>query len=238
MSSAIRSGCGFGVGDNAEAFEVNEHRAFENLVGLHRELARLEIALSEQRGDAVRNRPDMEAHELDRRALALGQLPAESGSGLLQNVEGALGGGDLFARSLRQSRLEHHRVARRLVAGEGEIGAAERAESRKRRGDAVVPGDVEAGGKAFETGARHLGEKRIAVAEMAVGRGGADPGKPRRLGQAEARGPVLLDQLARRFEQHLTQVAVVIGMRAPPAVRGTHVKSFYMKPLAAASSAL
>src|SRR5215510_14924848 len=169
---------GLVVGDDAEALEVNEHRAFENLVGLHWDFTHLEIALGEERGDAVRDRPDMQAHELDRRTLALGQLPAESGSGFLQNVEGALGGGDLFARSLRQSGLEHHRVARRLVAGEGEIGAAELLEGRQRRGDAVVPGHVEAGGEALEAGARHLGEKRIAVAEMTVGRAASVRLKP------------------------------------------------------------
>ena len=113
--------------------------------------------------------------------------------------------------------LEHHRVIRRLVAGEGEIGAAEILEGRERRRDAVVPRHVELGGEALETVAGDFGEQRIAVAEMAIGRRGADAGEPRRLGEAEADRPMLLDQPARRFEQHLLQIAVVIGARPPPA---------------------
>ena len=77
---------------------------------------------------------------------------------------------------------------------------------------------------------------RIAVAEMAIGCSGADAGEPRRLGEAEARGPVLLDQLARRLEQHLFEVAVMIAVRPPPAaLRRTHVKGFYIKALVPAS---
>ena len=160
----------------------------------------------------------MQAHELDRRALALGKLPAQSGGGLLQDIEGALRCGDRLTRGLGEPRLEHHRVTRGLVASESEIGAAEMLEGRERRGNTVVPGHVEARGEALEAHTRDLGKQRIAVAEMPVGRCGAHASEPRRLGQAEARRPILLDQLARRLEQNLFEVAVVIGMRAPPAV--------------------
>ena len=64
------------IGKNAETLQIDQHGAFEDLVGTHRHLARLKIALREQRGDAVGDRPDMQAHQLDRRPLMLGQLPA------------------------------------------------------------------------------------------------------------------------------------------------------------------
>mgnify|MGYP006262933613 CR=1 FL=1 len=63
-----------------------------------------------------------------------------------------------------------------------------------------------------------LGKKRLAVAKVPVRCCGADAGEPRRLGQAEAGRAVLLDQLARRLEQDLFQIAVVIGARPVPAL--------------------
>ena len=183
-----------------------------------RYLARLKIALREQRGDAVRDRPDVKAHQPDGRTLAFGQRAAERGGSVLQDIEGALGGGNRLApRAGRHARLEHHRVARRLVAGEGEIGTPKIVEGRERRRHAVVPRHVEPRGEALEAVLGDFGEQRIAIAEMPIGRRGTDAGKPRRLGQAEARRPVLLDQLARRFEQHLFEVAMMIGARPAPA---------------------
>jgi hypothetical protein len=84
--------------------------------------------------------------------------------------------------------------------------------------------------KALEAVAGELGKKRIAVAKVPVGCGGADAGEPRGLGEAEAGRAVLLDQIARRLEQDLLQIAVVIGARPVPAlIVGAHVRGFYMK---------
>ena len=116
-----------------------------------------------------------------------------------------------------ESRLEHHRIARWLLAGEGEIGAAEILEGRERRRDAVVPRKIQPRGKALEAVAGELGKERIAVAEMPVRRGGAYAGEPCRLGEAEAGRSILLDQLAGRLEQDLFQIAVMIGARPSPA---------------------
>src|SRR5665811_222414 len=121
--------------------------------------------------------PDVQADKLDRRPLLLWKLTAQSGGRALQDIEGALGCGRALAfRARRQTCLEHDRVARRLLAGEGEIGAAEILDGRERRGHAIVPGRVELGGEALEAVAGDLGEKRIAIAEMAIGCGWADAG--------------------------------------------------------------
>ena len=61
-----------------------------------------------------------------------------------------------------------------------------------------------------------LGEKRIAVFEMTIGRRRAHPGQTRGLGQAKAERAVLLDELARGLQQRLFEVAVMIGTGAPP----------------------
>ncbi len=172
----------------------------------------------------------MQAHQPHRRPLLLRQSSAQRRGGLEQHVEGL--GRARHARGILglQPRLEHHRVARRFLAGEGEIGAAERVEGGERRGHAIVPGHVETRGEAIEPAAGDLGEQRLAVAEMAVGRGGTDAGKPRRLGQAEAGRPILLDERAGGLEQDLLQIAVMIGTRAAPAVvGGRHVSGFYFK---------
>ena len=91
-------------------------------------------------------------------------------------------------------------------------------EGRERRRYAVIPRHVELGGEAFETVAGKLSKEGLAVAKVPVWRGWADTGEPCRLGQAEACRAVLLDQLARRLEQDLLQIAVVIGARAVPAL--------------------
>jgi len=62
-----------------------------------------------------------------------------------------------------------------------------------------------------------FGEQRIAIAEVPIGSRRTDPGEPCRFGEAEARRPVLLDQLARRFEQNLFEVAMMIGAGPAPA---------------------
>lgn len=55
-----------------------------------------------------------------------------------------------------------------------------------------------------------LGEESVAITEMAIGRGGADARETRGLGQAEAESTMLFDELARRLEQNLLEVAMMI----------------------------
>ncbi len=153
-----------------------------------------------------------------RRALFLRERAAKRSGRFLQHIEGTLAGGKRLALAGGGNAcLEHHRIARRLLAGKGEIGLAESIESRERRRHAVVPRHVEARGEALEAALGDLGEEGVAIAEVAVRRGRADAGEPRRFGQAEAERAVLLDQLARRLEQHLFEVAVMIGSWPAPA---------------------
>src|SRR5262249_3481918 len=155
----------------------------------------------------------------DRWSLLGRKRPAKRRRRALQHIEGAIGSCfQLIVGAHAETGLEHHRVACRLLAGEGEIGAAEIFEGRKRGRYAVVAGHVGPRGEALETVAGELGKERVTVAEMPVWRRGADPCEPRRLGQTEARRAVLLDQLARRLEQDLLEIAVVIGARPVPAL--------------------
>ena len=55
------------------------------------------------------------------------------------------------------------------------------------------------------------GHQRIAIAEMPVGRGWADPGRARGLGERETGRPLGADQLQRRGDQHLLEIAVMIS---------------------------
>ena len=91
----------------------------------------------------------------------------------------------------RQPGLEHRRVIGRLVAREGEIGAADILERGEGIRAAVVPGAVEMRREQFETAARDIGDQRVAVAEMAIGCGRADPGRARRIGEGKPGRPFL-----------------------------------------------
>ena len=93
-----------------------------------------------------------------------------------------------------EPRLEHGGVIGGLVAGEGEIGAADRLEGAQRIRAAVVPGRGQRGGEALEAAQGDLGQQRLGVAEMAVGRGRADAGQARRLGDGEAGRALFRDQ--------------------------------------------
>src|SRR6478672_11935887 len=157
------------------------------------------------------DRPDVQAHQFERRTLGRGDLTAECGCRVLYHIESALGRGqrlDLSARN--RTGLEHHGITCRLLTGEGEIGLAEVVEGGERRGQAIVPRHVEPRGKALKAVFGDLSKKRVAVAKMPVGRCRADSGKPRGLSQAEAEGTMLLDQLASGLYQYLFAVAVMI----------------------------
>src|SRR6185437_2734782 len=73
-------------------------------------------------------------------------------------------------------------------------------------------------------------EQILGVAEMTVGRGRTDTGEPRGLGDGEAGGPLLGNQMERRIEQRLAQIAVMVT--APLIVaawsRPAHVNVFYI----------
>ena len=66
----------------------------------------------------------------------------------------------------------------------------------------------------LEAAQRDVGEKLVAVAEMAIGRGRTDARPARRLGKGETRRPLLRDQFQRGAQQRFFQIAVVIAARA------------------------
>src|SRR5262249_39676894 len=69
---------------------------------------------------------------------------------------------------------------------------------------------------------------RLAIAEVAVGRGRADARPPRGLGKGETRPSFLCDQFQGGAQQRFFQVAVVIAARTTAPVFPAHVNSFYM----------
>src|SRR5690606_21255345 len=111
-------------------------------------------------------------------------------------------------------------------------------EGGERRGPPLVPRFGKLPGEMLIARTRDLREQGLPVAEMTIGRGGADAGEPCGLGQGEPFRAALGDELARRFHQDFLQVAMVIAAPATPvlAVRPVHVKSVYLKARRAASS--
>ena len=65
-----------------------------------------------------------------------------------------------------------------------------------------------------------VGHQGVAVAEMAVGRGRADAGLARGLGEGEARRALLGNQVEGGVDQRLAQVAVMIAAAPAAAVSG------------------
>ena len=124
--------------------------------------------------------------------------------------------GELGVAGDRDAALEHRRIVARVLPGEVEVGPPHRHERREPRRAAVVPGAVEPVGEHDEAAAGDLLDQLVAAAEVAVGRRGAHPRDPRRLGEGEAERPALLDQAERRPDQRLAQVAVVVALARGP----------------------
>src|SRR6266550_4346817 len=69
----------------------------------------------------------------------------------------------------------------------------------------------------------------VAVAEMPIGRRRADAGKSRRLRKGEPGGPLAGDQIERRTDQRLLEIAVMVAARRRPLVPiPRHVKRVYI----------
>jgi len=114
-----------------------------------------------------------------------------------------------------------------LGAREGEIGPADIVEGGERIGLAGGPAGREHRLEALEALARHVGQKRLAVAEVAIGRRRTDACGARGIGEGEARRAFFLDQLARSLDQRFAQIAVMVRALGP--TFPTHVKGVYIK---------
>jgi len=69
-------------------------------------------------------------------------------------------------------------------------------------------------GKQLEPAARDIGYQRVAVAEVAIGGGRADPGPARGVGKGKPSRALFRDQVERGLDQRLAQIAMMIA--APP----------------------
>src|SRR5262245_34018580 len=118
-------------------------------------------------------------------------------------------------RCYRNTGFEHGREVGWLLARETEVGVPQAIERGQRARAAVVPGGGEALSETLEALACHVRHQGIAVAEMAIGRRRADAGLPGCLGEGEAGGTLLRNEVEGGADQRLTQVAVMIA--APPA---------------------
>ena len=115
----------------------------------------------------------------------------------------------------RKAGFEHGGEIGGFVAREREIGLAQALESFAQVRPAFVPGRGELLLEALEAALGDIGHQRVAIAEMPVGRRGADAGLARGFGKREAGGALFGDQIERGLDQGFPQVAMVIA--APPA---------------------
>src|SRR5207247_142875 len=118
---------------------------------------------------------------------------------------------------------------RLLFAGEGEIGLAEAFEGADGIGTAVVPGLRQQRLELLKTALGDAGKQFLTVAKMPIGRRRTDAGHPRGVGEGESGRAFLRDQIERRLQQRLLQIAVMIAaLGAALFLAPTHVKGFYM----------
>src|SRR5438477_6632193 len=200
------------VVDKSKPAEIDQHSRLEQCLGAHRQFAPPALGACEQRGDAMRQCPQMQAHHQSRRPAVAGQARAKGVGRAAQHRKSAVGGlAQLGVAVERQAGLEHRGVERGFFACEGEVGAADILERDKGVRPALFPGAVEAFLEQFEAAARHIGEQCLAVAKMPVGSRRADPGRARRIGEGEPRRPFLGNQVERGADQRLAQIAVVIA---------------------------
>ena len=82
-----------------------------------------------------------------------------------------------------------------------------------------------------------LGQQFVAVAKMPVGRRRADAGHARGIGEGEPGRALLRDQVERRLQQRLLQIAVVIAaLGAALVLAPAHVKRLLHEPGAKVTS--
>jgi hypothetical protein len=99
-----------------------------------------------------------------------------------------------------------------------EISLAHAVQGRKGVGTACVPGACKHGFELIEPAPRHVDQQFVAVAKMPVRRGRTHSRPSRSFREGKAGGPFLGNQLERRADQGLFQIAVVIaaGPERPP----------------------
>src|SRR6266446_1115223 len=139
----------------------------------------------------------------------------------------------------RNASLEHGGIIGRFGAGELEIGAAHALEGREGIRLAVIPRPRQRRFEQRKAPQRHTGYEFVAVAEMPVGRCRADAGESCRLRKGEPGRPLAGDQVERRADQRLLEIAVMVAARRRPLVAiPRHVKRVYIAGTEASSGLL
>src|ERR1700722_9113516 len=110
----------------SEAAQINEHACLEQLFRRHRQTPTHGHSPSEQRGDAVSERPHMQRHHEGWRSAGGGNLRHQRLRGRSQHGEGAVARlAQLLARFERNPGFEHGGIVRGLGASEVEIGPSQ-----------------------------------------------------------------------------------------------------------------
>lgn len=137
---------------------------------------------------------------------AAGNGPAHA---VEQQVKGAFARVFDLGMSLSPTCREHRLIGARPARRESEIGPAHGDQSRHRLGFAP-----DGGGQTLseipEAAPRDLGDQRLPVGKMPVGRGGGDSGLAGCVAQGEASGATFVQQLFRNGDERILQRAMVI----------------------------
>src|SRR4029079_16665065 len=132
----------------------------------------------------------------------------------------------------RNSRFEHRRVISRLAFGESEISFAEPVECGHHFRPAFIPCFGERACELFEASPSDIGEQRVAIAKMPVGRRRADASPARGFGEGETRRSLFGDKFKRGAHQGFLEVAMVIAARSVTSAP-FHVNGINMSPVGA-----
>ena len=97
-----------------------------------------------------------------------------------------------------------------IFARERQIGPSRRLKRGQGAGFAARIGKFHQGGKDIKALARHLGDQVFSPGKVAIDSGGGDIGGLGSLGQGKAIWSLRRDQLQRRIDQRLAQVAMMV----------------------------
>ena len=191
--------------------------ASSKLLGRHRQRPPRRVAAREQAGDAVRQRPDVQRHHHGGRTLGRRHGGNDGLAGTAQYAERTVAGLLQFAmladRQARPRTWRRNRPARRARSRGRPRPCARTPAAAFGRPSSQAAAELLF--EALEAALGNIGHQRVAIAEVAVGRGRADAGLARGLGEGEPRRALLGNQIERSVDQRFAQVAVMIA--APPA---------------------
>lgn len=174
----------------------------------------------------------MERHHQSGRPFIRRQGRAKRLRGGAKNIEGVIRGLPQFWSAVRgHSGFKHRGVKGWLLTRKSKIGTSEIFQRAHRGRFSLVPGLLQPLGEFFEAKPCDIRHQVVAVAEMPVGRGRANAGKARRIGDREACRAFLGYKLEHAENERFAQVSMMVAAPAswPTAIfRPTHVMNLYM----------